>query len=318
MDLRQLQTLIAVVDTRSFAASAQIVNLTPSAVSQQIQALEGELGVRLFDRSRRPPVLNAKGEEIARAARQIVQIMTEARQSISGGSTTGVLNIGAIRTVSMRLVPEGFAAISGLFPDLSLNLSVGISETLMENVVAGRLDAAVVAEHVDTPAGLIWTPVLNEPLLLIAPAHLRGRSQRQLLSQMPFIRYETKVPLARQIHVELARLGIEPHQIAVANTMPTVVGCVLAGLGVSVVPKSAIPREDIKEIWYQDFGNPTISRRVGLVRRQVSSRSAVLDEFAKALVKHAEKAGLSVDVSKEHDRRRARKILTVDPPWPAP
>ncbi|SFP41631.1 LysR family transcriptional regulator [Tranquillimonas alkanivorans] len=294
MDLRQLKTLIAVADTRSFAASAEIVNLTPSAVSQQIQALEAELGVVLFDRTRRPPLLNAKGEEVVRAARQVVQIMTEARQTVSGGSTGGVLKIGSIRTLSRRLVPAAFAAVRHVHPDLSFHLTVGMSEAILSDVAAGRLDAAVVAEHVELPAGLSWHLLLAEPLLLIAPKEWESEPPETLLTRLPFIRYETKVPLARQIDVELARLGIEPREVAVVNTMPSVIGCVLAGLGASVVPKSAIPEEASYAIITRPFANGPIIRRIGLVQRQVSSRSVVLSEVRRALADQAHSMGLDV------------------------
>src|SRR6056297_3621877 len=110
MDLSQLETLIAVAETGSFAAAATRVNLTASAVSQKIQALEAEFGVKLFDRRTRPPRLNAKGEEVLRAARQTLRLMSETRLAITGGRTVGVLKIGAIRTLSMRLAPMALAA----------------------------------------------------------------------------------------------------------------------------------------------------------------------------------------------------------------
>lgn len=287
-----MQTLVAVADTGSFAGAARVVNLTASAISQQIQALEAELGVTLFDRAKRPPQVNAKGEEVVRAARQMLQIMAETRATISGGRTSGVLGFGAIRTISMRLVPDAFARMRADHPNLSYNLRVGMSETLMADVAAGRLDAAVVAEHVGVPPGLIWTPVLAEPLMLIAPSEHAGASERALLRRLPFIRYETRVPLARQIETELSRLGVTPREIAVANTMPSVVGCVLAGLGVAVVPKIALLDAPEGALYAQPFGGARITRRIGMVRRQVSARSAVLGDLRDALVAQAGRAGL--------------------------
>lgn len=292
MDFRQIQTIVAVADTGSFAASAHIVNLTPSAVSQQIQALEAELGVELFDRSRRPSVLNAKGEEVVRAARQMLQIMTETRAAISGGRTMGVLKIGAIRTVSTRLVPLAFVAMRARYPDLSFYLSVGMSRSLMADVAAGRLDAAVVAEHVGVPTGLAWSPVYSEPLLLVAPARWQGASERELFAALPFIRYETDVPLARQIDTELSRLGVVAREIAVIDTMPSVVGSVLAGLGVAVMPKIAVGDAPPGSFYTQPFGGTTITRRIGIVQRQVSQRSDVLSYMRRNLTEGAAGFGL--------------------------
>ncbi|TDL79441.1 LysR family transcriptional regulator [Palleronia sediminis] len=293
MDLRQLHTLIAVADTGSFAGAARIVHLTASAVSQQIQALEGELGVAVFDRAKRPPQLNAKGEEVVRAARQVVQIMAETRMSISGTRMSGVLKIGAIRTVSMRLVPRVFTRMRGIYPDLSFDLTVELSERLTLDVSAGRLDAAIVAEQVGVPAGLSWAPVLTEPLMLVAPPETRGLDAARLLREWPFIRYETGAPLARQIETELSRLGVSPRLIATANTMPSIIGCVQAGLGVAVVPKMAIADAPPGSIWCPPSGPGAVTRRLGVIQRQVSSRVRVLESMRDLLSEAAAESGLA-------------------------
>ncbi len=284
MDIRQLQTLVAVADTGSLAAAAEVVHLTPSAVSQQIQALEGELGVALFDRKKRPLQLNAKGEEVLRAARSIVQTMTETRMIISGGRTAGVLTFGSIRTVSTHLVPRAFAAMRVHFPDLTFEMSVGMSEALVSNVAAGRIDAALVAEHVGIPTGLIWAPILTEPLVLVAPPGHQARSDLELLRDLPFIRYATSVPLARQIETELSRLSVTPREVAVTNTMPAVVGMVQAGLGVALVPRIALYNIRPGTLDPRPFSEGAITRCVGLVQRQVSSRSRVLAQLQAVLL----------------------------------
>ena len=291
MDTRQLQTLIAVADTGSFASAARLVNLTASAVSQQIQALEADVGVSLFDRNKRPPQMNANGEELVRAARSVMQTIGETRMNISGSRTAGMLKIGAIRTVSMRLVPLALADMAAVYTDLSFDLTVGMSQTLTADVAAGRLDAALVAEHVGVPAGLSWTPVLSEPLVLVAPSHATGQTELSLLKNLPFIRYETDVPLAKQIATELSRLGVLPREIAVANTMPSVVGMVQAGLGCAIIPQIAFLDAAPASLYCIQFRNGAITRRIGLVQRQVSSRAEVLSELRRMLSQRTARIG---------------------------
>lgn len=294
MDTRQLQTLIAIADTGRFASAARLVNLTASAVSQQIQSLEEDVGVSLFDRNKRPPQMNAHGEELVRAARFVMQTIGETRMNISGSRTAGMLKIGAIRTVSMRLMPLALADMAAFYPDLSFDLSVGMSEALTADVAAGRLDAALVAEHVGVPAGLSWTPVLSEPLVLVAPPHSTGQTELSLLKNLPFIRYETNVPLARQIETELSRLDVSPREIAVANTMPSVVGMVQAGLGFAIIPQIAFLDAAPSSLYCIQFRNGAITRRIGLVQRKVSSRSEVLVELRSMLSQQTSKIGARV------------------------
>ncbi|WP_319412500.1 LysR family transcriptional regulator [uncultured Cohaesibacter sp.] len=283
MDTRQLETLLAIVQHGGFAAAAEAVNLTASAVSQQIAALESELETNLFDRSRRPPVLTVKGAEMVRSARAILQIVTETKASVSGAKIRGTLAFGALRTAANSYVPQTFARLRSDFPDLNFRLRVGLSEQLMSEVASGQLDAALVADQVTVPSGLNWTEVLSEPLILLVPAGAKELSFEELVQSIPYIRYRIHVPLARQIDTEMARLGVEPRRVFSVNTMPAIVGCVEAGLGFSVVPEVALHGMKTSDLGSQPFGSPPIYRKLGVVRRPTSSRAAVLDALTAAL-----------------------------------
>lgn len=288
MDTRQLESLVAVADAGSFAGAARVVNLTASAISQQMQALESELGAALFDRRTRPPKLNGRGEELVRAARSMLRTMAEARLAISGGRSSGVLKLGSIRTISMQIVPRALAQMRPAYPDLSFGLQVGLSESLLAEVASGRLDAAIVADHVRVPAGLVWTPILEEPLVLVAPPNEAGQGEAAIACRLPFIRYEAEVPLARQISTEISRTGAVLGEAAVADTMPLVVGLVRAGLGFSVVPRIAWLDAPARTLHCTAFRAGAIRRRIGLVERRVSSRSAVLAHLRAVLADTAE------------------------------
>ena len=303
MDTRQLQTLLAIAEEGNFAAAARKVNLTPSAVSQQIAALEKEIGVAVFDRSRRPPALNAKGVQLLQAARSILQIVEDTRADITGKGVTGTLNIGALRTCTFGLLPRAIADLREAYPQLTYSLTVGFSQALMNDVVSGRLDVAIVAEHVGVLPTLRWTPFLHEPLLAVAPPGTPRRTAGDWLTERPYIRYKTSVPLANQIDTELARLGLAPRDVVVVDTMPAAIGFVRAGLGVSVVPlmslqdqAAAIPSTTAASTAASTaialpavpFGEPPSVRRIGTVQRMSSTRSSVIATFHAALLRQAE------------------------------
>lgn len=287
MDTRQLETLLAIVEQGTFAKAAQVVNLTASAVSQQIATLEQELGTTLFDRSTRPPTLNAQGAQLLQAAKNIVQIMDDTRAAISGASVTGTLNVGSVRTAAHALLPRALADLSRDYAGLKFLLHVGFSEGLMNDVVSGRLDVAVVVEHVGVPASLRWTPFVREPLVWIAPPGTAPLPEAFWLEAQPFIRYTSSVPLANQINTELARLGLSPREIAAVDTIPAVVECVKAGLGVAVVPLTALVGSERNELPWLPFGNPPISRQIGTVQRMTSSRSELIAALHAGLTLHA-------------------------------
>lgn len=218
-----------------------------------------------------------------RAVRIAVETMAKAWLAISGRRTAGVVKIGAIRTVSTRLVPAAFAALTARFPDLAFELSVGGSERLMSDVAAGRLDAALVADHVGVPTCLAWSQVLTEPLFLIAPPAEAWRDDRAPLSEVAFVRHATDVPLARQIDTDLSGLSLAPRDVVVANTMPAVVAMVAAGLGVAIVPRIAALALASGTAHRCLFRDGAITCRIGLVQRQVASRTRLLARLCDAL-----------------------------------
>ncbi|WP_224767562.1 LysR family transcriptional regulator [Paracoccus yeei] len=89
MDTRQLKTLLAIIESGSFSRAAEAVHLTVSAVSQQIQALEQEVGAPLFDRTSRPPRLTAAGQQMVELADQMVRAAENAIDAISGRKLIG-------------------------------------------------------------------------------------------------------------------------------------------------------------------------------------------------------------------------------------
>ncbi|MEP2919194.1 LysR family transcriptional regulator [Sulfitobacter sp.] len=283
MDTRQLETLLAIEQHGGFAAAAQVVNLTASAVSQQITALEAEIGAELFDRSRRPPMLTAKGIEMVRSARSILNIVSETKASVTAGRVRGTMAFGSLRTFSNTVVPTALAALRTRYPELNFRLRVGKSEELMNNVASGQLDAALVADHVTVPGTLRWTPVIEEPLVVLTPTGCGDMSLEDLVRNVHFIRYRTQVPLARQIDTEMAKLGVALKQIASVNTMTAVVGCVRAGLGFAVVPQIALDEVTRDTLDRLPFGTPPITRTLGVVQRMSSRQEEITGALIDAL-----------------------------------
>ncbi|MBO0347444.1 LysR family transcriptional regulator [Roseibium limicola] len=283
MDIRQLETLLAIAQHGGFAAAARGLNMTASAVSQQIASLEAEIGADLFDRSRRPPVLTTRGAEVLAAARRILRIVTETKSSISGSEVRGTLVLGTLRTGGSFLVPRALASLRGIYPELTYRLRIGMSEELMAEVASGQLDAALVADHVAVPAGLQWTSVISEPLVVLTPPGVSGDSLEDLLLEVPYIRYRTRVPLARQIDTEIARLGVSPREIISVNTMTAVIGCVEAGLGFAIIPYVALQHSLMADLRWFPFGSPPLRRQLGVVQRRDTGRVDILDTLTEAL-----------------------------------
>lgn len=284
MDTRQLKTLLAIQAHGTFVQAADIVGLTPSAVSQQIHTLEQELQVNIFDRSSRPPELTPQGMQVVEMARDILRRRDDAMASLLGDHIAGTLMLGSVRSSALNLLPRALVQMRRRYPDLKPNLRVSHSATLVADVATGRLDAAMVAEHVGFPNALRWSPFLREPLWLIAPEGTEERDAIQLLNTLPYIRFRSAVPLANLIDTEISRLGVVTNDVAEIDTIGSIVTCVRQGLGISVVPHVALIEPEYIPLVRVPFGQPQIHRQIGIVSRTTSPRGEIItrlhDELA--------------------------------------
>ncbi|MEB8431044.1 LysR substrate-binding domain-containing protein [Cocleimonas sp. KMM 6892] len=284
MDIKQLKTLIVTAEVGTFAQAAELIYLTPAAISQQIKNLESEIGVTLFDRTTRPPHINSNGLQMVESAKQIIQIIEETKSTFSGKEVIGTLNIGSVRTSALNLLPRAMMRLKEKYPKLKVKLRVSSSEALLADVIAGRLDAAIIAEHSNISNKIKWSPFLNDPLMVIAPPGSEVLPAKDLLIRHPFIRFSRNVSLSYIIETELAHMGVITDVIAEIDTISAIVSCVAEGLGVAVVPNIALREASHKELVCTSFGEPQTYRQMGLIEQTNSSRqSAILalhDELA--------------------------------------
>ncbi len=287
MDTRQLKTFLAIATNGTFAKAADVVGRTPSAVSQQMQALEQELNTTLFVRASRPPKLTLQGLQVLEMAKSILRTEEDTKAELRGDRITGTLMLGSVRSSALNLLPQSIVKLRTQYPDIKTNLRVSLSSILITDVASGRLDAAIVAEHLGFPPALRWSPFLKEPLWLIAPAGTKITDPTQLLRQRPYVRFRSDVPLAHLIDTEISRLGIITQDVAEIDTITSIVTCVRQGMGISVVPHVALSEPEDGGLVRLPFGNPQITRQIGIVERTVSPRGELIARLHEVL------AGLS-------------------------
>ena len=185
MELRQLKTLVAIADYGSFAGAADAVSLTQSAISLQIKNLEDELGVELFDRRHRPPVLNGKGMQLVDYARTIAKTCEAIYRLGSTDTLKGTLVFGAVPTSLGGVVPFALTAMRERHPDLHISVKSGLSLDLTNQIRAGDVDVALVTEPLQLASGLDMRDIAQEPLIVIAPPLTDGETDRELLEAVP-------------------------------------------------------------------------------------------------------------------------------------
>jgi LysR family hydrogen peroxide-inducible transcriptional activator len=246
--IRQLQYLKLLAEQGAFGKAAEAAHVTQPTLSAGIQELERTLGAPVVDRARSGVILTPVGEE---ALRRATVILNEAEELVeaaknAGQPLTGRFRLGVIPTIAPFLLPGALPLLRERFPKLKLFLREDLTQRLIAQLKAGRLDAALIALPYDM-AGLEWAEVRDDELLAAVPAdHPLARMERATpedLERENLILLEDGHCL-REHALSACRLnpprtgtGEEPFA---ATSLPTLVQMVGSGLGVTFLPEMAV------------------------------------------------------------------------------
>lgn len=290
MELRQLRTLVVIDDFGSFAAAADAVGLTQSAVSLQIRHLEEELGAELFDRRRRSPSFNGKGRALVEHARKVVEICEHIAQHGAVEALKGTLRLGAVPTSLTGIVPQALALLREYHPNLLVNVSSDLSAELTARTRSGEINTAVVTEPSQLASGLAAHPVAREPLVVIAPPGAAGESDQALLESGPFIQFDRRAWVGQQIDQHLKDRGIRVSLGMEINTLEAIARMVRCGLGVSVVPLPTGRETIAAGLKWVSFGDPPLHRSLVVIERQANPQARLVSGLVAALRRVSKRA----------------------------
>ncbi|MBB3974666.1 LysR substrate-binding domain-containing protein [Hansschlegelia beijingensis] len=233
LDVDQLRSFVAIVDTGSFTRAADVVFKTQSAVSMQMKRLEERVGRALFARDGRGVRLTEDGERLLDYARRIIHISREAVSAFADDALTGRVRLGLPDDYAERYLPEILARFSASNPLVEVTVVCEPSVQLVEMIDRDELDLAIITHAARKPMGEV---IRQEPLLWVT-------SQRSVAHEEPVL------PLAlshaacvwRESAIGKLQEIKRPHRVLYSSRNFAAVGAaVLAGLAISVVPESAL------------------------------------------------------------------------------
>jgi LysR family transcriptional regulator, hydrogen peroxide-inducible genes activator len=275
MDLRQLSALVAIEDHGSFSAAAKALFTVQSNVSAHIARLERELGVVLVDRSRGR--LTEEGAAVAARARAVQHELDGlyADLAFRGKEIVGEAHLGVIGTTARWLVPQVLTALRSAYPRVRAIIVESPTTTLLPQLAAGQLDAAVVNLPVDEPDFTI-EPIFEEDMLLLVTTGdpLAGRSEVSLaeLADHRLLLPAPGTSLRQEIDAEAAREGIELEPLAEIDGVRLLTSLALDGFGATIVPATALPGW-LASDWVRVPVSGLAPRQVGLARRRRAASS---------------------------------------------
>ncbi|BBZ44071.1 hydrogen peroxide-inducible genes activator [Mycobacterium parmense] len=274
-----LRAFAAVAEKRHFSSAATALGVSQSTLSQALAALEAGLGTQLVERSTRRVFLTAEGAELLPHAQAVVEAMDAFTAAAAGSSDPLQANVrlGLIPTVAPYVLPTVLAGLSVQLPGLTLRVVEDQTERLLTVLREGALDAALIALPADA-AGVTAIPIYDEDFVLaLPPGHSLSGKRRvpaAALAELPLLLLDDGHCLRDQALEVCHKAGIRAE---LANTraasLATAVQCVTGGLGVTLIPQTAVPVEAARSrLGLAQFAGPRPGRRIGLVYRSSSGR----------------------------------------------
>ena len=247
MTPRLLQTFLAVARCRTATRAAGELNLAQSSVSDQIQILEDELGVRLFLRSRQGFRLTAAGEELVPYAQDILATTDDALAAVKSASLSGdrALVIGALETVAREVLPTLLADLRQHQPELRIRVEVAGSDHLLHRLIDGSNHIAFCFRKGALDERLARREFAQEPLVMIGPPAAGSvfdpPSGPDALAAQPFIATEPGCVYRHLFDQAWRRAGLTPPRpFAEVGSIEAIVRLVAASGGYALVPQIAV------------------------------------------------------------------------------
>jgi DNA-binding transcriptional LysR family regulator len=291
----RLRVLLAVARTGSLAGAADQLGYTPSAVSQQIRALERELDIVVLERRGRGVALTEPGAALVVHAQRIADILTAAEDELEAiaGLRAGTLRLGWFSTAGATLVPRAIARFRRAHPDVNLILEEADPEICTQRLAQGELDLAVVYEfrfEAGLPPDLHTVPLLEDRLhIALPPGHRLAQRRRIRMAELAGETWIQGVRHGATVEIVPAACrdaGFEPHIAFQTDNPMAWQGLVAAGIGIAVIPRLTLPTAR-PDIVIRELAAPRLTRQISAVMAPGRYRPPAAQAMAQALTEVA-------------------------------
>jgi DNA-binding transcriptional LysR family regulator len=312
LSLERLRALHAIATYGSVRAAAAALDVTTSAISQQMAKLELELGEQLLDRNGRGVRLTDAATRLVKHADRIMSVVAEAEADFEAhrGAVVGRLSLAAFPTAARGLVPQALIALRARCPQVHVSLSELPPEDGIPLVTRGDLDLLIVQDWFNAPLavsdGLVKSPLLDDLADVALPAsHPRaGAALIDLddIAHEPWISWERRSICHDWLMLTLRAHGVEPTIEHNADEQQTQLALVAAGLGLCILPRMG--RGQLPDGVCVVPLRPALSRHVYAIWRADAARRPAIRALVEALRTAAASVGTpSAPAGKARKRR---------------
>ena len=247
MELTDLLTFSAVARTGGITRAAEELNTVQSNVTQRVKALEAEIGTALFERHSRGMTLTGAGRRLLPYAQRMAALSREAMLAArDDGEPKGPLAIGSMETTAAVRLPPLLADFHRRFPAVRLSLRTATTADLVAGVLDGSFDGAFIAgpiEHADLTA----TVAFREELVLVTARHVKSLAELRAAtpeSGPTALVFRTGCTYRQRLEQVLTEFGWPSATRFELGTLDGMIGCVAAGMGVTLLPRAVVGRNE--------------------------------------------------------------------------
>lgn len=294
--LDQLRILKAIASEGSFKRAADSLYVSQPAVSLQVQNLERQLDVPLFDRGGRRAQLTEAGHLLLNYGEKILTLCQETCRAIEDLQNLqgGTLIVGASQTTGTYLLPRTIGLFRQYYPDVAVQLHVHSTRRTSWSVANGQVDLAIVGGEVPAELhdSLNIVPYAEDELALILPVfHPLAEAQtvqKEDLYQLQFIALDSQSTIRKVIDQVLTRCGIDTRRLKLEmelNSIEAIKNAVQAGLGAAFVSVSAIEKElEMNVLHRASVNEVVVKRELSVIYNPSRYRSKAADAFIKEVL----------------------------------
>ncbi|MDR3762523.1 MAG: LysR family transcriptional regulator [Acidobacteriota bacterium] len=277
MENFRLKVFRSVSENLNFRRAAEELHLSQPAVTQQIKALEEELGTRLLDRTGGRVVLTGAGRILRQRAEEIAELVERTRDELASlsGEHSGTLSAGASTSIAQYVLPRMLGIFKAANPHVKLQIRSGNTEEVVEWLVEGRIALGLI-EGPALRKDVQVEPFMEDELVLLYPAqHAWARREELTVDDLrgaPFLLRERGSGTRRVLEAALEKAGLRMDELDIVmelDSSEAILGCVESGLGIGFVTRAAVlPRLPLGKIATASIRGLRIPRNFSLVYPQ--------------------------------------------------
>ncbi|MBO1013696.1 LysR family transcriptional regulator [Achromobacter sp. SD115] len=239
LELSELRTFQAVVRAGGINKAAETLHRAQSSITVRVQQLEEKLGVALFIREGRSLQLSPAGKVLLDYAERLLDLAQEASEATRNERPKGLLRLGAMESTAAVRLPQPLGVFHQMYPDVTLELYSDDPRELIQRVLKGELDTALIADPMSDKR-LNSMAIYEEELVIVAEAKHPPIASPKDVPSRALLAFHPGCPHRQRLEDWFARSRTKPQRIVEVGSYHVILGCVAVGMGIALMPRSVL------------------------------------------------------------------------------